>query len=94
METIYSPASIPSNVESITMKKRSMHRLHIENDIWKWYVSKSYWTCNRNVIVFAPTGKRYEIDLEHFGSITPAAVKEYIIKNLQKQDAAWELCRA
>jgi len=98
-------------------KKRSMHRLHIEDDIWKWYVPGQ----RKNFIVFAPTGKRYEVDLRNYirqttdspesyqgyrgdngldgmitdmaYTITPADVKEYIIKNLQKQDASWTLCR-
>jgi hypothetical protein len=44
------------------MKKRSLHKLHIDGTIWKWYVKGQ----RRNIIVFAPTGKRYEINLYDF----------------------------
>lgn len=44
------------------MKKRSMHRLHIESDIWKWYVKGQ----RKGIVVFAPTGKRYEVALEDY----------------------------
>lgn len=37
------------------MKKRSMHKLHIGENIWKWYFK------NHSLVIFAPTGKRYEI---------------------------------
>ena len=61
-----------------------MHRLHIGEDIWKWYVKG--WS---NIIVFAPTGKRYEVDLNNYRNVAgtyaikPSEVKEYILKNLK-----------
>jgi hypothetical protein len=66
-----------------------MHRLHIENDIWKWYVKS--WRGGKTII-FAPTGKRYEVKMGD-GAITPADVKTHITKNLKSQDLSWALCR-
>jgi hypothetical protein len=94
-----------------------MHRIHIEDDIWKWYFGK-----RSNIIVFAPTGKRYEVPLKDFikntdesaekyvgkyvyeagieamiddraYTITPAGVKDFILKTLKGQDQSWALCR-
>jgi hypothetical protein len=72
------------------MKKRSMHRLHIGDDVWKWYVKS--WRGGKTII-FAPTGKRYEIGMGDC-AITPSQVKEYIINNLKKQDESWARCRS
>ena len=44
------------------MKKRSMHRIHINGDMWKWYVKGQ----RKNIVAFAPTGRRYEINLKDF----------------------------
>jgi hypothetical protein len=69
------------------MKKRSLHRLHICEDTWKWYVKDH----KGDVIIFAPTGKRYQVKL--YGNdidppnITPSSVKDYIINNIKKQDS-------
>lgn len=57
------------------MKKRSMHRLHIEDDIWKWYFGK-----RSSIIVFAPTGKRYEVPLKDFIKSTDELAEKYVGK--------------
>lgn len=39
-----------------------MHRLHIDDDIWKWYMKNHSASILNKIIVFTPTGKRYEIN--------------------------------
>jgi len=39
-----------------------MHRLHIDGDIWKWYAPLANYSFNKRLIIFAPTGKRYEVN--------------------------------
>ena len=39
------------------MKKRSMHNIHLEDGVWKWYVKGQ----RKPVVIFAPSGKRSEL---------------------------------
>jgi hypothetical protein len=55
------------------MKKRSMHRIHIDDDIWKWYFRK-----RSNIIIFAPTGKRYEVPLKDYIKSTDESAEKYV----------------
>lgn len=41
------------------MKKRSMHRIHLQDGIWKWYVKGP----RSHVVIFAASGKRYELKI-------------------------------
>lgn len=44
------------------MKKRSMHRIHLEDGVWKWYVKGQ----RRPIVIFAASGKRYELKITDY----------------------------
>jgi hypothetical protein len=41
------------------MKKRSMHRIHIDEDTYKWYVSTK--SSLHSLVIFDPRGKRHQV---------------------------------
>jgi len=76
---------------------KTLRRLHIDKKVWKWYVKGQ----RGNIIVFSPSGERYEIQLQDFlrvshplweieyltYKIRPSEVKDYIIK---KEATSWD----
>ena len=43
-----------------------MHRIHIGDDIWKWYVTR----LRGPIVVFSPFGKRHEVSIGDYARFT------------------------
>lgn len=75
-------------------KAKKLRKLHIEDQIWRWYVNKEKDT----VIIFSPEKKRSEVLRKYWAqesdeynlwyyetAITPGQVRDYILKNLKER---------